>query len=153
MTPKMLNSLFWVFLCIFAATAVVTLCGVTKIVAIDDKFLWPLFISTLIEGVLPCVLLLFRRAFGLFRLKLALDFGDQPPAPLPPTCQCTIRSSGSTAAPKTVQLSIVREPGALVVLLPDLQPDDSVQIECQVAGVTWSSDSVNPFFAHVAMHQ
>ena len=51
--------LFYVFLAVFAATAAVTLLGITKVVTVDDFYLKGLFAALLIELV-GCVIALFK---------------------------------------------------------------------------------------------
>jgi len=62
----MINYLFFTFLGIFVATAVVALLGITKRVNIDDKYLTPLFLSLILE-VAGAIILLFGAAdfFGI----------------------------------------------------------------------------------------
>ena len=63
----MKNALFYTFLAIFAATAAVTLLGITGVVAIDDFYLKGLFGALLIELV-GAVIALYR-ATPFFQAK------------------------------------------------------------------------------------
>ena len=56
----MLNALFWSFMAVFLATALVTLCGVVKIAKVDDYYLKILVLSLLIE-VVGAMILLFQK--------------------------------------------------------------------------------------------
>jgi hypothetical protein len=55
----MKQHLFYTFLGIFIATAVVTLLGITKVISIDDKYLTPLFSALLIE-LIGAVIAMYR---------------------------------------------------------------------------------------------
>ena len=75
----MLYALFFTFLAIFVATALVTLLGITKRIDVEEKFLRPLF-TTLILEVVGAVISLFLAAnfFG----TSALEFMESLPIEL-----------------------------------------------------------------------
>lgn len=56
----MKKHLFYTFLLLFVATTAVTLLGVTKVIAVDDKYLMPLFTSLILE-LIGAVITAFRK--------------------------------------------------------------------------------------------
>jgi len=57
----MKKALFFTFLAVFAATAAITLLGITGVVTIEENYLSKLFYSLIVEAIGP-VIILFRRA-------------------------------------------------------------------------------------------
>ncbi len=142
--------LFYAFLVIFVMTALVTLLGVTKVLDIAEGYLPALFTALILE-VVGSIIALFRVVFGLASLRMALHFGEDPPDAGLTACKCTIRPSQSGKQPSTHQLNLVKQAGALVVRLPDVGPDDSVELEMSEDGRTWRSYPLDPFLSHADM--
>ncbi len=67
----MKQALFWTFLSVFAATALITLLGITDLLAIDKEYLSKLFYLLILEAIAPVIALFKKTAF--FGDQLALD--------------------------------------------------------------------------------
>jgi len=143
--------LFWTFLIIFVTTAAVTLLGLVGVLKIAPGYLQVLFAALILE-VVGGIVSLFRVTLGLSTMRVALDFGEMLPPVAPATCKCTIRPSQPGQEPRTVNVNVVREPGALVVTLPNVGPGESVQLESSEDGRAWRSDPFSPFITHAEMH-
>lgn len=145
----MLNTLFYTFISVFVATAVVTLLGITNLISIEEVYLRKLFYSLIVGSIGP-VIVLFKRTnfFPKTVTKRVVVYlkpkGSFKKSGEPYQCTIdifnTIRNSERKSAIKPKRTN-----GWLVLYLEEVSDDELIRVKIRSSKKElWESEYFNP---------
>ena len=152
----MKKALFYVFLFVFASTAILTLLGITNVITIQTEYLNKLFYALIVESIAPVIALFKRTNFFDDKKENKLNIILLPQEDFtrngdPHLCKVKIYNQIEDTEQET-EVTLRRENGYLSAYMDIINDNDLIKVIVENSNnKKWSSQYFNPSTAKAEM--
>jgi len=161
----MKKTLFYTFIFVFGATAIITLLGLIKVISIDPIYLEKLFYLLIAESIAPVVALFRKTNFfdeespntnevGSSKISVVMLPKESFPRKADPhSCTVTIFNQ-DTDEERSIETTPKRANGYLSMFLDSLSDQELIKVRLlNTSNQTWESEFFNPSVAKAEMEK